>query len=129
MTPHQGSSRFQADFDQHGDIRTSRFLRPPRKLEPSIVPRTAYALVYQPKDKKDLAYCRLQDLEGFTERVCASNHDFPDLAFHPARPYDTAYQVTPRQISMETRSHTAGLSQTKTYRHKTRQSYASSHGN
>lgn len=24
MTPHQRSSRFQAEFDQHGDTRTSR---------------------------------------------------------------------------------------------------------
>lgn len=30
MTPHQRSARFQADFDQHGDIRTSRIpLDPP----------------------------------------------------------------------------------------------------
>jgi hypothetical protein len=30
MAPHQRSSRFQADFDQHGDIRTSRVpLDPP----------------------------------------------------------------------------------------------------
>lgn len=29
MTPHQRTSRFQADFDQHGDIRTSRILLDP----------------------------------------------------------------------------------------------------
>ncbi|OQD98428.1 hypothetical protein PENSOL_c009G05928 [Penicillium solitum] len=56
---------------------------------------TAYALVYQSKDKKDLAYTRLQDLEGFTERVCGDNHDFPDLAFTNVQPYDAAYQVIP----------------------------------
>ncbi|KAJ5515637.1 hypothetical protein N7527_007197 [Penicillium freii] len=26
MTPHQRSTRFQADFDQHGDIRTGRLI-------------------------------------------------------------------------------------------------------
>ncbi|CRL24838.1 unnamed protein product [Penicillium camemberti] len=45
---------------------------------------TAYALVYQSKDKKDLACSRLQDLAGFTERVCPTSHDFSDLAFTTA---------------------------------------------
>ncbi|CRL26040.1 unnamed protein product [Penicillium camemberti] len=52
---------------------------------------TAYALVYRTKEKKDLSYCRLQDLQGFSERVCDETHDFPSLAFTATRPYDASY--------------------------------------
>ncbi|KAJ5694193.1 hypothetical protein N7536_004605 [Penicillium majusculum] len=97
MTPHQGSSRFQADFDQHGDIRTSRIqLDPPMIIWANGLPwfpvyKAFYVLcgIYQLKDKKDLAYCRLQDLEGFTERVCASDPeaDFDGDTFTYGRPF------------------------------------------
>jgi hypothetical protein len=36
---------------------------------------TAYALVYQSKRKKDLAYARLFELTGFHERVCPEELD------------------------------------------------------
>jgi hypothetical protein len=42
---------------------------------------TAYALVYQIKQKKDVAYARLLDLTGFHERVCHESLDFPALSF------------------------------------------------
>ncbi|CAI7640016.1 unnamed protein product [Penicillium glandicola] len=48
----------------------------------------AYALVYQTKEKKDLAFTRLQDLKGFHERICDVTHDFPPTSFSAAEPYE-----------------------------------------
>ncbi|CAI7594711.1 unnamed protein product [Penicillium glandicola] len=192
MTPYQRSSRFQADFDQHGDIRTTRIpLDPPmiiwanglpwfpvykafyvlcgswnpasylvgRKYRSSIsefyvgvalappeavrssqedsltqltlrafdsanyphpeldlihvatisrgqnkvacrfIMKTnpaAYVLVYQTKEKEDLAFTRLQDLRGFHERICSATYDFPAESHHAAEHYDEALQTIPQ---------------------------------
>ncbi|KAG0159954.1 hypothetical protein PDIDSM_7481 [Penicillium digitatum] len=56
---------------------------------------TAYALIYQTKAKKDLAYARLQDLDGFRERICDTANDFPCTAFPDNRPYDHTWQTVP----------------------------------
>ncbi|KAG0156312.1 hypothetical protein PDIDSM_3489 [Penicillium digitatum] len=56
---------------------------------------TAYALIYQTKAKKDLAYARLQDLDGFRERICDTANDFPSTAFPDNRPYDQTWQTVP----------------------------------
>lgn len=53
----------------------------------------AYALIYQTKAKKDLAYTRLQDLEGFTERICGETHDFPDTSFIDTELYEAAWDI------------------------------------
>lgn len=53
----------------------------------------AYALIYQTKAKKDLAYTRLQDLEGFTERNCGETHDFPDASFIDTELYEAAWDI------------------------------------
>ncbi|KGO56598.1 hypothetical protein PEX1_086500 [Penicillium expansum] len=54
---------------------------------------TAYALVYQTKAKKDLAYARLQDLKGFYERVCDVTDDFPSASFPDNEPYEETWQT------------------------------------
>lgn len=197
MTPQQRSARFQADFDQHGDIRTGRIpldppmiiwanglpwfpvynafyvlcgswntasylvgrkyrlstsefylgaaLAPPEAVQESLedsltqltlraldtitYPRTdrtngpvdlihiatisrgqnkipcrfimntdptSYALVYQSKAKKDLAYARLLDLDDFHERVCDPKDDFPHSAFSLDEVYEPAWQIIPQ---------------------------------
>ncbi|KAJ5494862.1 hypothetical protein N7463_010949 [Penicillium fimorum] len=57
---------------------------------------TAYALIYQTKAKKDLAYTRLQDLEGFSERICDVTYDFPPPSFTESEPYEAAWQIIPK---------------------------------
>lgn len=52
----------------------------------------AYALVYQTKAKKDLAYARLQDLEGFYKYVCDLTNDFPSASFPDDKPYKRVAQ-------------------------------------
>ncbi|KAG0154080.1 hypothetical protein PDIDSM_1460 [Penicillium digitatum] len=47
------------------------------------------------KAKKDLAYARLQDLDGFRERICDTANDFPCTAFPDNRPYDHTWQTVP----------------------------------